>query len=166
MSSSIYLSVPVMVLLTVVQTAVLPRFPILGLIPQLSFLVALSWGLLRGPNEGLVWGFVGGFFLDLFTIAPMGVTALSFMVAILAVTWIEHAVSSSRFFIPIITAVLATIFYLVVYLLLLRLLGIQTTIQAASSLSPVAILHGALILPVYWLMYYLDRIFRPRRIEL
>ncbi len=163
---SVYLAVPVMLVLAVVQTAVLPHFPILGLIPQPVFLVALSWGLLRGINEGIVWAFIGGICLDLFSVGPLGATALAFMLAILAVTWVENAMPTSRFFLPMIMAALATLIYLFVYFFLLRLLGQQFNMQTAVALSPLAILHGALVLPIYWLMYYLDRGFRPRRIEL
>ena len=166
MSSTIYLAIPVMLLLAVVQTAVLPRFPILGLIPQLPFLVALAWGLLRGMNEGIVWAFIGGLLLDLFSIAPMGVTSFSFMLAILAVIWIENAIPADRFFVPVIMAIAATVINLLIYLILLRLLGYPTTLQGASALLPTALLHGALILPVYWLLFYLDRIFRPRPVTL
>ncbi|MEJ2747436.1 MAG: rod shape-determining protein MreD [Anaerolineae bacterium] len=166
MSSTIYLAIPVMLLLAVLQTAVLPHFPVLGLIPQLPFLVALAWGLLRGMNEGLVWAFIGGLFLDLFSVAPMGVTSLSYMLAILAVVWIENAMPADRFFVPVIMAIAATVIYLLVYLILLRLLGYLTTLQGAAALLPTAILHGLLILPIYWLLYYLDRIFRPRPVEL
>lgn len=166
MSSTIYLAIPVMLLLAVVQTAVVPHFPILGLIPQLSFLVALAWGLLRGMNEGLVWAFVGGLLLDLFSVAPLGVTSLSFMLAILAVVWIENAMPADRFFIPVIMAAVATIIYLLVYFIFLRLLGYPTSLQGAAALLPTAVLHGLLILPVYWLLYYLGRAFRPRPVEL
>jgi rod shape-determining protein MreD len=166
MSSTIYLAIPVMLLLSVVQTAVLPRFPILGLVPQLPFLVALAWGLLRGMNEGIIWAFIGGLLLDLFSVAPMGTTAFSFMLAILAVVWIENAIPADRFFVPVIMATAATIIHLLIYLILLRLLGYPTTLQGAAALLPTAILHGALILPVYWLLFYLDRFFRPRPVEL
>jgi rod shape-determining protein MreD len=166
MSSTIYLAVPVMLLLAVGQTAVLPHFPILGLVPQLPFLVALAWGLLRGMNEGIIWAFIGGLLLDLFSVAPLGVTSLSFMVAILAVIWIENVMPADRFFIPVIMAIVATIISLLVYLILLRLLGYPTTLQGAAALLSTAILHGLLILPIYWLLYYLDRIFRPRPVEL
>lgn len=166
MSSTVYLAIPVMLLLAVVQTAVLPHFPILGLIPQLSFLVALAWGLLRGMNEGIVWAFIGGLLLDLFSVAPMGVTSLSFMLAILAVVWIENAIPADRFFVPVIMTAAATVINLLIYLILLRLLGYPTTLQEAAALLPTAILHGALILPIYWLMFYLDRTFRPRPVTL
>ncbi len=166
MSSSIYLAVPVMLVLTVAQTAVLPRFPIVGLIPQLPFLVALSWGLLRGVNEGIVWAFIGGLCLDLFSVGPLGVTALAYMLAILAVIWIENAMPANRFFLPIIMAALATLIYLFIYLFLLQLLGHQISMQVVTGISSTVILHGALILPIFWLMYYLDQTFRPRPVKL
>lgn len=165
MDTSFFLAIPVMLLLSVVQTAVLPHFPILGLTPQLPFLVALSWGLLRGVNKGIIWAFIGGLCLDLFSIGPMGATALAFMLAILAVTWIENAMPTNRFFLPILMAALATVIYLFIYLLLLRLLGHQTNIQAVTELAPVVLLHGVLVLPIYWLMHALDRAFRPRPVK-
>jgi hypothetical protein len=96
----------------------------------------------------------------------MGTTSFSFMLAILAVIWIETAVPSDRFFVPVIMAIVATIINLLIYLILLRLLGYPTTLQGAAALLPTAILHGALILPVYWLLFNLDRIFRPRPVQL
>ncbi len=166
MSSTIYLAIPVMLLLSILQTAVLPRFPILGLVPQLPFLVALAWGLLRGMNEGIIWAFIGGLLLDLFSVAPMGATSFSFMLAIVAVIWVENAMPADRFFVPVIMAIAATVINLLIYLILLQLLGYPTTLQGTAALLPTAILHGALILPVYWLLFYLDRIFRPRPVAL
>ncbi len=166
MGSSIYLAVPVMILLAVVQTAVLPRFPILGLIPQLPFLVALSRGLLRGVNEGIVWAFIGGICLDLFSVGPVGATALAFMFSIVAVIWIENAMPANRFFIPIIMAALATLIYLFVYFLLLRLLNYPSNWQLLTDLLPTALLHGALVLPVYWIMSFLEQRFRPRPVKI
>jgi rod shape-determining protein MreD len=166
MSSTIYLAFPVMLALAVLQTAVLPRFPILGMVPQIALLVALAWGLLRGINEGIVWAFVGGLCLDLFSVAPIGTTALAFMLAITAVTWIENAFPTSRFFLPVVMAALATLIYLFIYLLLLRLLGHPINLQTAAELSPTALLHSALILPVYWIMYLLDQLFRPRPVKI
>ena len=77
MSSSIYVAIPVMALLTVLQTAVLPHFPIFGLVPQLPFLFALAWGIVRGLDEGVVWAFVAGFLVDLLSVTPLGISAAS-----------------------------------------------------------------------------------------
>lgn len=69
MSLSLYLAFPIMILLLVIQTAVLPRLPIWGVVPQLLLLAAVAWGMLEGLEEGAVWGFIAGFFTDLFSLA-------------------------------------------------------------------------------------------------
>ena len=60
MAVNFYAAIPLMALLAIVQTAILPRFPIAGVEPQLLFLLALAWGLARGLEEGLVWAFIAG----------------------------------------------------------------------------------------------------------
>ena len=73
MGNHVYIAIPVMALLAIVQSAILPRFPIVGLTPQLLFIVALVWGNPRGLVEGLIWAFIAGIFVDLFSLAPLGI---------------------------------------------------------------------------------------------
>jgi rod shape-determining protein MreD len=48
-------------------------------------LFVLLWAVVRGVDEGAVWGFIGGLIVDLLSGGPLGVTALSLMtVAVLA----------------------------------------------------------------------------------
>lgn len=166
MNRSMITAVPLMLLLAVLQTAVLPHFPLFGYVPQFPFLVALAWGLLRGMEEGVFWAFIAGFSLDLFSIAPNGVTALAFMAGVLAATLLTEALPPSRFFLPAILAILSTIFSLAIYFLALRILGFQTSLEIITSLLPLSILHGGLILPIYWLAYLIDRTVRPRRVQI
>jgi rod shape-determining protein MreD len=166
MRSTLYIAIVVMLLLAVVQTAVLPHFPITGLVPQLSFLVALAWALLHGLEEGLVWGFVAGFWLDIFSIGPLGATALAYMAAILVIVWLLQWLPNNHFFIPLVMAALGTLVYLIVYLVFARLLGYGVTTATAVSLLPLILLNAAFMLPVYWLINRLNRLFYPPRVEL
>lgn len=166
MRASIYAAIPIMLLLAVLQTAVLPRFPLLGLVPQFSFLVALSWALLHGLEEGLVWGFIAGVTLDLFSIGPLGATALGYMAAILAVSGLVRALPENRFFIPVVMAAAGSAIYLFVYLLFVRLLGFASSAETAVSLAPLILLNAGFMLPVYWVVYSIDRLIHPRRVEL
>lgn len=166
MSSSVYFAVPLMVVLAILQAAVLPRFPLLGMVPQLPLLIALAWGLLRGVNEGALWAFLAGLFLDLFSTGPMGATALAFMGSVLAATWVDRILPRNRFFMPVLLSMLATLVSLAIYLISLRLLGYQADLQLALTLLPVTFLHGALILPVYWLMVGVDQVLRPGRVKI
>jgi len=166
MRTGIYVAIPVMVGLAVLQTAVLPRFPVLGLVPQLSFLVALSWALLRSLEEGLAWGFIAGISLDLFSIAPLGTTAVAYMAALFAVVSLIRVLPENRFFIPVVMAALGSIVYLLVYLIFMRLLGFSSSVETAVTLAPLILLNAGFMLPVYWLIYSIDRVIHPRRVEL
>jgi rod shape-determining protein MreD len=160
------LAIPLMALLAVVQAAILARFPVLGLVPQLPFLVAVAWTLLKGREEGVVWAFIAGFFLDLFSSAPLGTSSLAFMLAIMVISLLQQSLPISRFFLPAVLAGLATLVSLLLYLLLLRLTGYPVDWQRAAALPPVAVLHAALVLPVYWLLHTLERLLRRRPVEI
>ena len=75
MSTSFYAALPLMAFLAVIQTAVVARFPMWGVVPLIPFLIALAWGLRRGIEEGALWAFCAGFFLDLFSISPLGLSS-------------------------------------------------------------------------------------------
>jgi rod shape-determining protein MreD len=166
MSTSIYVAILLMALLAILQSAVLPKFPILGLTPQLLFLVALAWGLHRGLNEGVFWAFIAGFFTDLFSLTPMGISSLTFMIATAVVLGLQQVLPPGRILMPMALATAATFIYLLLYALLMRLLGHGLTISTLLSWFPVALLHGFLILPIYLLMDVILRVLRPRRVEI
>ncbi|MBK8988458.1 MAG: rod shape-determining protein MreD [Chloroflexi bacterium] len=166
MRATIYVAIPVMLLLAIVQTAVLTRFPIFGLTPQISLLVALSWFLLHGVEEGVAWAFIAGMSLDLFSIGPSGSTALAYMVAVLAVAGLLRVLPQSHFFVPPMMAAISSIVYLIVYLLLLQLFGFAPSAETAVNLAPIILLNAGFMLPIYWLVYAIDRRVHPRRVEL
>jgi rod shape-determining protein MreD len=155
-----------MIVLAILQASVLPSFPIFGVVPQLPLLIALSRGLLRGVNEGVLWAFLAGICLDLLSTAPMGATSLAFMGATLSITWIARALPANRLVLPVVFAALATLISLFLYFLVLRLLGQQTDTGIVSDLLPVTLVHAGLILPVYWLMYAIEQTSRPRRVTI
>ena len=164
-SSSIFLAVPLMMVLTVFQTAVLPYFPLFGVTPSLPFLVALAWGLLRGVNEGVIWAFIAGFFMDLFTAAPVGGLALTYMIAVLAASVINDVLPANRTVIPMLLAAIATIIQQLLYAIFLAIFGYSIVQVIAASLLPTVLLHAFLILPIYWLLYLLQRAVWPKPVE-
>lgn len=166
MTASIYLAIPLMVVLGLVETAVLPHFPIFGVSPQLAFLVALAWGLLYGIEEGAVWAFFAGVFTDLFSITPVGVSSLAFIAGVTAVIWATQALPTSRVLLPMALAGLATIISFIIEIILLRLFGTITDLQSITILPNILLLHVLAILPIYWLIFIISRAIRPRRVQL
>ena len=166
MSGSIYLAIPLMIVLGLVETAVLPHFPILSQTPQLALLFALAWGLLYGLEEGAIWAFFAGIFTDLFSITPVGVSSLAFMAGVTAVIWATQALPASRVFLPLALAGLTTVISYILSLVLLRLFGTITDFQSILILPTLLLINVLAILPVYWLLFIISRAVRPRQVQL
>jgi rod shape-determining protein MreD len=164
-SYNIYIAIPLMAVLAVVQSSILPRFPIFGFVPILPLLVVVAWSLLRSPDEGVLWAFVAGFFLDLFSASPLGSQSLAMMLAVIAVTTAQRSLPVSRLWLPALLTAAATLIYLAVYLLLIRLAGFPIDWQIANPLPQLTLLHGFLAVPVYWLAMTINHRLTPRRIE-
>ncbi|HUS95049.1 MAG TPA: rod shape-determining protein MreD [Patescibacteria group bacterium] len=122
MSLGFYLVIPLMIVLTIVQSTLLPQFPILGATPQLWLIATIAWALLRGWQEGIIWAFVAGIFVDLFSAAPLGVTSLALMAAVGVVVFLQHHLPEYRVVIPVILTVIGTLVFWLVYLILLRII--------------------------------------------
>ncbi|MDT8304577.1 MAG: rod shape-determining protein MreD, partial [Anaerolineae bacterium] len=120
MNRSLYVAVPLFALLIVLQTSFLPNLRAGGVVPQLALLAAISWGLRRGPAEGMVWAFLAGMMWDAFSASPLGTTALSLMVAILAVRPLQQILPESPYLLPMLLTGLVFSIYLLISLILLR----------------------------------------------
>jgi len=72
---------PLLTGVALIQTTLLSRVSLLGGRPNLMLLVVLIWAVLRGLDEGLVWGFVGGLILDLLSGGPLASMALALVAA-------------------------------------------------------------------------------------
>ncbi len=166
MGSTVYIGIPLMAFLAVLQTAVFSRLPAFNSVPLFILLAALTWGLLRGVTEGVVWAFIGGFMLDLFTIAPMGLTAVSYITAVFATIWLQESLPSNRFFTPLILAGIGTIIAIVTSQIMAQLLGYSFTLQTFTNLPQLTILNMTVMLPIYWFISGLYNWLRPRRVHL
>lgn len=110
-----------MLLLVILQAAVLPRFPVLGVAPQLLLVVVLAWTLLHGLAEGMLWALVAGVLLDLFSASPLGVTTLAMMAALAAAALVQRSFPGSKVLLPIVLAFMGTAVFWTVNIVLLRL---------------------------------------------
>ena len=164
MNRSVYVAIPLMAVLAVLQAAVLSRFPIAGIVAQPVLPATLAWGLLRGPWEGMVWAFVGGLFLDLFSLAPMGVTSLALMAAVPILVRARQSLPEGNILVTALLLLLGLTVYFVVYLIVIRVAGFAFNWQALGSLPATLLFHAFLGLPIFWLLNYLKRALYPQPI--
>jgi rod shape-determining protein MreD len=69
---NLYFGIPILLLAAVLQSTWLENVRILGGRPDLVLLLAVTWGIMRGAQDGAIWGFVGGIFCDMLSASPFG----------------------------------------------------------------------------------------------
>ena len=67
----------VIVTALLLQSTVFSQIKLLGVRPELLYVVTISMAILEGPNEGAIVGFAGGMAQDFLLDQPKGITALT-----------------------------------------------------------------------------------------
>ena len=75
-------------ILALIQACVSPFFPILGTNPSLVLMLVIAIATIDNRSRSLVWGFMGGLIVDIFSSAPLGTSAFLFTLLVhLAGSW-------------------------------------------------------------------------------
>ena len=137
----------------------MPHLTIMGVKPDLMLLMVISWSLLRGAQEGVIWALVGGMGLDLLSGAPFGTSTVALVALSLLAGVGELSVFRTHITLPLIATLIATLVYDLFFLLLLHMQG--CSIAWADSLTKVVLpstLFNVLLAPfVYKALYWLHR---------
>lgn len=118
-----YLMIPLLLLLAVLQSTTASRWQLGGVKPDLVLLMVIAGTLLYGGRSGILWAFVGGAVIDLFSGGPLGASSLAMMAAVLLVSIGHRPLSRYNPLVPLAAAALGTLGYAVVYLGILTVLN-------------------------------------------
>ena len=156
---NIYASILLLISVALIQATIIPHLTLWGVKPDLMLLVVISWSLLRGAREGIAWGFIGGLCLDLFSGAPFGVSALALLIVSFFSGLGEATVFRTHVILPLATAFLASLFYNLIFLLVLETLGwrVAWLDDLIKFVLPASLLNVLLIPLVYPAMRWLHR---------
>ena len=154
-----YLLVPLMLVVALLQTTVLPELRILGVKPELVLLSVLAWSLLRGSEEGLVWAFVGGLTVDLFSGGPFGASALALLAVSFVSGLIEPSIVRAGFLLPMSVALGGTVLYQGLFLLIIQLTrgAVSWTDNLIQVTLPSLAVNTLLMPVVFQTLAWLDR---------
>jgi len=165
---TVYLLVPLLAIVGLLQATLVSRVAIWGVFPDLPLLLVVSWGLLHGSRQGLLWGFVAGIVVDLFSGAPFGAATVPLMAVGFAAGLAENVVFRNVLLL-LLTIFMATVVYDLLFLFMVQISAsaIQGTghkVEWSGSLVRVigasAILNTLLGSLILGAMRALDRRFR------
>lgn len=154
---NVYASILLLISVALIQSTVMPHLTLWGVKPDLMLLVVISWSLLRGAREGIIWGFIGGLCLDLFSAAPFGLSALALLIVSFLSGLGEATVFRTHIILPLATVFFASLIYDFIFLLVLNVLG-QPVVWLDSFIRlalPASLLNVLLMPLVYPAMRWL-----------
>jgi len=166
MQISLYLVGLLLVIIALAQTTLSPRLTLLGVQSNLMLLAVLSWSLLRGRREGMVWAFGGGMLLDMLSGASFGISTLSLLLVSSLAGLGEVTIFRVGAFretpllpLPLVASFAGSLLHDLTFLTILQLMGWAVDWPTAlwRLMLPSAGLNTALMPPVYLLLRWLDR---------
>jgi rod shape-determining protein MreD len=128
------------------------RFRLADARPDLVLVLVVAFALVRGPEAGVVWGFVGGFLQDLLSGHALGLEAglkgiVGFLVGLAAFTVLLEGIA-----LPFVATVAATGVYILLAGGLTGLVGVPLGPGSWQGLGVAACANGAVAPLAFWLV--------------
>jgi rod shape-determining protein MreD len=152
----------------VIQSSLLSQFSLVGARFNLILLVVISWSLLRGAREGIVWGFIGGLALDFLSGATLGNCAFTLTLVAYFASLGQFTIYRTSPVFPSVIALTTSIIHDCVFLAVFYMTGhavawYDTLLQIAM---PTALLSALLMPLVHRALAWLHRRTMPEELEL
>lgn len=158
---SLWLAIPVLAVLAVLQTSMVPHIAVGAARPGLLMTWVVCWAVVRGRGEAMPWAIFGGLLLDVLSQLPFG----AHLLALTAVTYVAdlgHKVMQGSTALFAAAAVFAaSLVYGIILVLVLRATGhpidlVETTLL---TLLPGALYNLAALVPIFAVQRAFDRRF-------
>ena len=142
-----------MILVTalLLQSTLFPQLSLLGVRPELVFMVTILIALIEGPAEGALVGFFGGLFQDFLLNDPKGITALTLTVLGYAVGLSRQYITSPSPLLPTIVVAAGTAAGVAFHAVVSFLLGrFDHPFAFTSKVIVLTALYGAVLTPIVY----------------
>ncbi len=158
------IGVPMLALLAVLQSTVVSHLHLLDGRPDLVLLAVVAWGLAGRNEEAMLWGMIGGLFLDLLSGLPFGRSAIALVMVAYLVSLLEGRFWETFLFMPLGVMLLASFVFHALGLLTLMLSGRELWLSFAITrvILPSTFLNLVFVIPATHLANGLrNRLFPP-----
>lgn len=166
MTRRIVVTVLVIVTGLLLQSTLFWDLKLLGVRPELMYMVTILIAILEGPNEGAVTGFFAGLAQDFLLNQPKGITALTLTLVGYAAGLARQYIVSPSPLLPTILVGIGTAAGIAFYQIVAFLLGeLDESFTDAVRVTLLTALYGAILTPiVYPLLRRVIEGSRPQRV--
>lgn len=154
-----------LMLVTLVQATFMPATAFLNIVPDFALVLLLIWSASRGIEEGMLWAFGLGLWLDVLTLDPLGTHVLPLLAVAIIGGLTRGRLFRSGLVLPAIAVIGATLSYRVIEMLMKMFSGRGVEVSGELRLALLAALLNVLLVPlVYGFVLVMDR-WIPKRVS-
>jgi len=155
----------VLMFVTLLQATFFPATELLNIIPDFALVLLLVWSASRGVEEGLLWAFGLGLWLDFLTLDPRGSHVIPLLVVAIIGGVTRGRLFRSGLVLPAVAVIGATMSYRLIEMLMKVFSGRGVEVTGEVRLALLAALLNVLLVPlVYGLVLVMDR-WIPKRVS-
>ncbi len=158
------LSIPVMLILSVLQTVAVSRLNILSGSADIVLLSIISWGISDRDNSVFIWAITGGLFISLMTAMPTPAVLTAYL-TIAGITWlIQKKLWQSPILAVLLSVIIGSLAKFIIDVIGLQFMGISFKISLSLTeiFVPNLILNLFFLFPVYLLISDLANWISPK----
>lgn len=161
------IAIPILTLLTILQSAIVSRLPLLQGTPDLVLLVLIAWALQEPVKTAWQWSIIGGLMIGFASILPITIPMIIYLTITSAVQLIKQKIWENQIFAMFLMTFFGTIFSQAISALVVSIRGTQLPILDTLRLIilPSLLLNLLLAVPFYILMKDLANWVYPEEIK-
>ncbi|MGZ8631171.1 MAG: rod shape-determining protein MreD [Actinomycetota bacterium] len=151
MTRRVLVTIAIVITALLLQSTLFWQLKLVGVRPELMYLVTIVIAILEGPQEGAVTGFFGGMAQDFLLNQPKGITALTLTLVGYAAGLARQYVVSPSPLLPTILVGVGTAAGVAFYQVVAFLLGqLQEPFTYAVRVTLLTALYGAILTPILY----------------
>jgi rod shape-determining protein MreD len=161
------LGIPLLSLLTILQSAVISRMPLLEGTPDLILLVLIAWVLQDQVKTGWQWSIIGGLMIGYSSILPLSVPVITYLVITSIVLLLRQKIWENQIIAMFIMTIFGSVFSQAIFAITATLQGSRLPVLEAIRLIilPGLLLNLLLTIPVYIVVKDLAEWIYPEEIK-
>lgn len=154
-----------LMLVSLLQATFFPATALLNIIPDFALVLLLVWSSSRGVEEGMLWAFGLGIWLDFLALDPLGTHVLPLLLVAIIGGVTQGRLFRSGLVLPAMAVVGATLAYRIVEMIVKVFSGRPVEMTGEIRLALLAALLNVLLVPlVYGFVLIMDR-WIPKRVS-
>jgi rod shape-determining protein MreD len=161
------IGIPALALLAILQSTMFPDFGFYEGRPDLILLFVIGWALTGEGEQAMVWGFAGGFFLDLLSALPAGTSSIALILVAYLVSLYARRIWEVNLIMPLGVTLIASLAFHSIMLIALLVLGkpVQFEYAYVRVILPSTFINLLFTLPVSQALAGLQRRLYPPEVE-